>query len=139
MAHLNGIFRLGRDAELRTTPSGMQILSLALVYNYGRKDESGQRPSQWVDASMFGQRGASLQPYLVKGSQIYADLTDVYVRTYEKKDGTPGVSLAGVIQDLEFCGGGQQGGQQSSPQRQASPRSAAPAPSGDDLNDDLPF
>ena len=88
MAHLTGIYRLGRDAELRTTTGGTQILSLALAYSYGRKGDDGRRPGQWVDASLFGPRAASLADYLQKGSQIYATLSDVHVRTYQKNDGS---------------------------------------------------
>jgi len=155
MAHLTGLFRLGRDAELRYTPEGNAVANLALAFNYGKKGADGNRPTQWVDAALFGKRAESLVDYLVKGVAIVATLQDPNIRTYEKKDGTLGYTLSGSILDLEFAGGGQQQ-QRSEPRqqpqqqerqaaapRQAPQRQAAPQgqPAGNlaDMDDDIPF
>lgn len=152
MAHLTGLFRLGRDSELRFTADGTPICNLALAYNYGKKGQDGKRPTQWVDAAIYGKRAESLHEYLVTGVSIVATLQDPYIRTYEKKDGTQGFTLSGSILDLEFAGGGQQQ-QRSEPRQQAQPpqeqqRQSAPprqAPQRQaadnlaDMDDDIPF
>ena len=97
MALLSGIFRIGRDPELRHTPSGDEVLTLAVVYNHGRKDESGNRPSQWLDCALFGKRASSLQPYLSKGSQVHLTIQDPHNETYKTKDGREGVRFTGRI------------------------------------------
>ena len=79
MAHLTGLFRLGRDAEVRYTQGGDAVASLALAYNYGKK-EDGKQPSQWIDASLWGKRAEALTQYLTKGSTISAVLSDVHIR-----------------------------------------------------------
>src|SRR3546814_15507602 len=100
MAILTGLMRLGRDAELKYTAGGDAIANLALAYNYGKK-ENGKQPSQWVDAALFGKRAESLAQYLTKGTQINVILSDVHVRTYDKKDGGQGFALSAKVMRSE--------------------------------------
>jgi len=117
---LIGLARLGRDCELRYTTDGKAVTNLALAFNYGMKDGNGNRPTQWVDASLFGDRAAKLAQYLTKGTQLELHLSDVHVETYQKNDGSTGSKLVGRVHHLEFAGGGQrndeegQGAQRSS-------------------------
>lgn len=146
MATLNGLFSLGKDAELRTTQGGESVATLSLAYNYGKK-ENGQQPTQWVRATLWGARASSLAQYLTKGKQIYASLSDVHIREYES-NGKTGVSMEARVIDLEFTRGKPEGQDQgyggNSNQRQAAPQ-RQPAPqqrqsSGfDDIDDDCPF
>jgi single-strand DNA-binding protein len=130
-----GLARIGRDAELRYASTGDAVLSLALAFTYGRKGEDGNRPTQWVEAALWGKRGETLAQYLTKGSQVVAYLEDVHIQTYEGKNGTAS-KLVAKVADLELVGG-------SAP-KQASP-APAPAPmpkprSGfEDMDDDIPF
>jgi single-strand DNA-binding protein len=139
----NGLARLGKDAEIRYLPNGDAVASLALAFSYGKKDESGKRPTQWVDASLWGKRAESLNQYLIKGTQVVAYLDDVRIETYEGKNGT-GSKLVARVADLELVAGN------AAPQQAAAPRQAqrpapAPAPkpstgSGfDDMDDQIPF
>ena len=64
---------LSRDAELRTTQSGMSILDFGVAVNDRRKN---QQTGEWedcpnfVDCTVFGARAEKLQPYLTKGSKV---------------------------------------------------------------------
>lgn len=135
MAALCGLFRLGRDAEIRKLQDGTPVLSLALAYNYGPKGSDGKRPSQWIDASMFGDRAEKLAQYLTKGSSIFATLDDPCIHTFQKKDGTSGVSLRAKVSQIEFAGGGQPAQAKPSPP----PKPAAPPPTKGFEEDDIPF
>lgn len=139
MAHLTGIFRLGRDAEFRSTAGGTSALSLALAYNYGRAENGAKRPSQWIDATLWGKRAETLGDYLKKGTQISALLSDVHIRTFQKKDGTEGYRLSASVQDIEFCGGSTGGTQQSQRREQSAAPTNSNQPGSDDFEDDLPF
>jgi len=146
MAHLTGLFRLGRDSELRYTADGNAVANLALAFNYGKKGSDGNRPTQWVDAALYGKRAESLVEYLVKGVAIVATLQDPHIRTYDKKDGGQGFTLSGTIIDLEFAGGGQQRSepaqrQQQSAQPRQEQRQAPPRQSQSNFDDDdsIPF
>mgnify|MGYP000570700743 FL=1 len=135
----NGLARIGRDAEIRYTPGGAAVANVSLAFTYGKKGDDGKRPTQWVDASLWGQRVESLAPYLTKGKQIVAYLEDVHIQTYTKGDGTQASKMAARIADLEFVAGGEQA--ESQPRQQPKPQ-AAPQSQGsgfDDMDDDIPF
>ena len=100
-----GMTRIGNEPEMRYTKNGDAILELNLAYNYGRKGDDGKKPTQWMYASLWGKRAESLVAYLHKGGQLYVEIHDLYVHTYEKKDGGTGVALRGRIGELEMIGG----------------------------------
>jgi single-strand DNA-binding protein len=138
----NGLARIGKDAEVRYTPGGAAVANVSLAFTYGKKGDDGKRPTQWVDASLWGQRVESLAPYLTKGKQIVAYLEDVHIQTYTKGDGTQASKMAARIADLEFVAGAEQAEpRQAAPQRQQE-RQPAPQSQGsgfDDMDDDIPF
>lgn len=147
---LTGYVRVGKDAELRHSPDGTAVINLALAYNYGRKGEDGNRPTEWVDASLWGQRAESLAQHLTKGTSLDVVIEDVHMETYQKRDGGSGAKLVGRILAIEFAGNKPQG--QAQPQQRQAPAQAprpaprqAPAPvarghSFDDMDDsDVPF
>lgn len=131
---LTGLCRLGRDAELRYLPDGTAVLSLALAYNWGKKDGQGNRASQWVDASLFGDRATTLQPYLTKGQQINAYIDDIHTEQFKRKDNTVGIALRGRITSLEFAGSNAS----KQPTGQSTTAQAA-SKAHDDDDDDIPF
>lgn len=101
MANIQGLFRIGRDAELRHTPSGDAVINLALAYNYGKKADN---TSQWVDASLWGKRAEVLAEYLVKGQQVFVVIDGPHIETFPKRDGGEGYKLVGRVMDIEFAG-----------------------------------
>ena len=139
MAQLSGLFRLGDNAELRYTPNGDAVASLSLAYNYGRKGEDGKAPTQWINASLWGKRAEATAPHLLKGGQIYAEIGDVHIETYAKKDGGEGFKLVGRIAELEFAGGRPAESDRSPPADNRAPAQNKPAPAFDDLDDSIPF
>jgi single-strand DNA-binding protein len=135
----NGLARIGKDAEVRFTPGGTPVANVSLAFTYGKKGDDGKRPTQWVDASLWGQRAESLAPYIKKGGQIVAYLEDVSIQTYVKGDGTSATKMVARLVDLEFVSSGEQASSQPKPQPrpQAAPQSHG---SGfDDMDDDIPF
>jgi single-strand DNA-binding protein len=136
---LTALARLGRDPEIRYLGNGDPVLNLALAINYGKKVD-GKRPTQWIDAAMFGKRAESLAPYLSKGSLVYVVIEEPHITTYEGKNG-PGSKLVGRIASLEFAGGNESREQREEPARQhAKAKQDGYAPSGfDDMPEDLPF
>lgn len=134
-----GLARIGKDAEVRFTPGGTAVANVSLAFTYGKKGDDGKRPTQWVDASIWGQRAEPMAPYLLKGKQIVAYLEDVHLQTYTKGDGTQNTKMVARLADLEFVAGGEQASSQPKPQPkpQAAPQSQG---SGfDDMDDDIPF
>ena len=135
----NGLARIGRDVELRHTPNGEAVANLSLAFTYGKRDSDGKRPTQWVEAALWGKRAESLAPHLLKGQQVVAYLEDVSIQTFRKQDGTDGVKLAARVGDLELIAGQGEAQQQApAPTRAPAPRPAAPS-GFDDMDDDIPF
>ena len=97
-----GLARIGKDAEVRFTPGGTAVANVSLAFTYGKKGEDGKRQTQWVDASIWGQRAEPMAPYLLKGKQIVAYLEDMHLQTYTKGDGTQNTKMVARLADLEF-------------------------------------
>jgi single-strand DNA-binding protein len=133
----NGLARIGRDVELRHTPNGEAVANLSLAFTYGKRGADGKRPTQWVEAALWGKRAESLAPYLLKGQQVVAYLEDVSIQTFRKQDGTDGVKLAARVGDLELIAG-QGEAQAPAPTRAPAPRPAAPS-GFDDMDSEIPF
>lgn len=131
------LMRIGRDAELRHTQSGDAVASLSLAYNYGRKGQDGNRPTQWVDGSLWGKQAEALVQYLTKGKLVSVTLDDVHIETFQGRNGE-GHKLAARVVALELAGGRDAPDQAPAPQRQAP--AAAPASKRSTVEDeDIPF
>jgi len=98
-----GMARIGNDPEVRFTADGKAIMDISLAFNYGRKVD-GKHPTQWITATMFGERCEKLKPYLVKGQLIFVSLTDPHVEEFKRKDGSSGVTMRARLGELEFAG-----------------------------------
>lgn len=141
---MSGLVRIGRDAEIRFTQGGDAVASLSVVFNFGKKGQDGNKPSQWVDASIWGKRAEAMAPYLLKGTLVDVVLEDPHIETFEGKNGT-GNKLTARVLAIEFAGGSKHGGDTGNNQPRAEGRNESAdrgrkaAPSFDDIPDDLPF
>jgi single-strand DNA-binding protein len=138
-----GLARLGRDAEVRYLPDGTAVANLSLAVNYGKKDEGGNRPTQWIDASMWGKQAEALAQYMTKGSVHCFTLSEIHIEKYQGQNGE-GHKLVARVDGVEL-GPRAAGGQDSAPQQRQAPSQPAqrpapkPAPNFSDIDDDIPF
>lgn len=58
---------LGRDAELKTTQSGDDILSFSVGSTQGYGDK---KSTNWFRCTVWGKRGRSIAQYLTKGTKV---------------------------------------------------------------------
>lgn len=135
MAILTGFMRLGRDAEVRQTPGGDSVANLALAYELSKKGTNGKRPTVWVDAALWGKRAETLAPYLLKGTPLVVTIQDPMIRTFKKKDGTEGYTLAGQVIDITFAGSAPE----PKPDPKPTPKPASSSAAGGFVDDDIPF
>lgn len=140
-----GLARLGRDAELRYTPDGTAVANLSLAVNYGQKGQDGNRPTQWIDASMWGKQAESLAQYMVKGSVHCFTLSEIHIEEYDGRNGR-GHKLVARVDGVELgprVDGAGQGAQRSAAPAPAPRPASAPAPRQQsgfaDMDDDIPF
>ena len=147
MPQMTGLARIGRDVELRFTPDRKPVANLSLAFDYGQKGDDGKKPTQWVDASLWGQRAESIAPHLLKGTKIYVILDDVHQEYYQTRDGRSGSKIVGRVNVIEFAGRPQGGTPPQQHANQTSPQQATTAPaqatqtatSLADMTDDCPF
>ena len=142
------LVRLGADAETRYTADGKPIVNFSGAYNYGRRDDDGKRPSQWVKFAWSGDRADRFAQYLRKGKRFLVLAQDVRVTTYQDREGNTRASLEAWVSDVEFADTAEDGDRdrsnapapRSSPAPAASSKGGARSPSKfDDLEDDIPF
>jgi len=134
---------VGRDAEVRATPSGQTVLNVTVANNVGFGD---RQQTLWVRVALWGKRAeGQLQNYLKKGQQVFVS-GELTQREYQANDGTTRTSLELNANVIDLVGKrNDQGMGQQAPQQnyqQASPAPAAQASNGpatlDDF-DDVPF
>jgi single-strand DNA-binding protein len=125
---------VGKDAQLRTTQSGDQVLSFSLAIDNGKDKNGERRESTWYDCSMFGKRAESLAPHIKKGDRLTL-IGRPTVRVHEGK-----AYLGIAVDDLTFMGSANKpaGGGSSDDYREK----REPANGGGsrfDDSDDIPF
>jgi single-strand DNA-binding protein len=130
---------LGKDAEVRVTPGGQSVasFSLATTENWTSREGEKKEQTEWHRIVLWGKAADSLQPYLVKGKQIYLE-GRLQTRQWEKdgqKHYTTEVKADKVV--LLGGGGGRSGGrdmERDSGGYQDPMANAAPV-----TDDDIPF
>ena len=119
--------RLGKDAEVRRTQSGMAVCSFTGAVDSGYGDK---KKTTWVNFVLFGKRAeGNLPQYLVKGAQI-AVSGELSMDEWEK-DGQKNKMLKCAVQSLDLIGGREE---------RSAPAQSKPAPAPEeDFEDDIPF
>lgn len=82
------IGNLGRDPELRYTPSGRPVVSfsLASTRNWVTADGARREATEWFDIVAWGGLAEICQQHLVKGSRVYIE-GRLKTREWADKDG----------------------------------------------------
>ena len=120
--------RLGKDAEVRHTQSGMAVCSFTGAVDAGYGDN---KKTLWVKFALFGKRAeGNLPQYLTKGAQV-AVSGELVMEEWEK-DGQTNKMLKCSVNSLDLIGGRQE---QSAPTQR---KPAAPVQQ-EDFEDDIPF
>ena len=133
---------LGKDAEQRFTQGGDSIVSFSLPVKSGYGDKA---KTAWVRCSMFGKRGESVLPYLVKG-QLVGVSGEFSMNEWTNKEGQKVSTPEIRVNELDLLGkksGGDTGNNQPRAEGRSEPadrnRAKAPAGSFDGMESDIPF
>ena len=142
---------LGRDAELKYTPSGKSVASFTLATTEKWRDPGGdmKESTEWHRCVLWGKPAESLQQYLVKGKQVYIE-GRLQTDEYTDKDGVKRKSTKVRCEKVVLLGSGGGGGARSAGGSGGYERSegrsgaGAAATSHDDVSepltdDDIPF
>jgi single-strand DNA-binding protein len=104
------IGNLGRDAEMKYTPSGVPVSRFSVATTRRWKD---QQTGEWKDDTTWTNvvlwRNENLAPYLTKGKQVYVE-GRIETRSYEDKDGQKKYATEVVADEVMLLGGRGDGG-----------------------------
>jgi single-strand DNA-binding protein len=105
---------LGRDPEMRFTPSGQAVTSFSIATNRSYTNNSGQKVDEttWFRISVWGAQAESCNQYLKKGSAVLVvgrlrpDPQTGSPRVYTRKDGSTGTSFEVNALNVRFLPSG---------------------------------
>ncbi|MDH3285362.1 MAG: single-stranded DNA-binding protein [Acidobacteriota bacterium] len=117
LAKITIVGNLGRDAELRYTPSGTALLEFSVATNEKWNDKDGNRKehTQWFRATLWGKQAEALKQYLTKGKLVYVDGT-LRAREYTDRENQRRTSLDIRVDQIKLLGGRSMGAEQGVPQ-----------------------
>lgn len=123
---------LGKDPEMRFTPSGQGVCRFPLAVNERWTDREGQpqERAEWFNVVVWGKMGEACAQYLAKGRAALVVGT-MRTRTWEK-DGEKKYATDLIAQRVQFLSSGQK-------DRAAEGAAQAPAGSAPPEDDDIPF
>ncbi len=95
--------RLTKDPELRTTPSGANVVKFGLATNYTFKDKNGEKKdtTQFHNCVAWGKAAELIHQYMKKGGELYVSGRIEY-RSWDKPDGTKGYMTEIVVDEFQF-------------------------------------
>ena len=134
------IGNLGKDPEMRYTPSGQAVTSFSVATNRNYTDSNGQQVKEtiWFRVSVWGKQAESTHNYLKKGSKVVvegrltADPTTGGPRIFKRADGTSSASFEISATNVRFLSTRPEGGEPG-----AASEDAVDVTPG--VDDDLPF
>jgi single-strand DNA-binding protein len=116
---------LGRDPEMRYTPSGQAVTSFSVATNRQYTNNNGETVKEtiWFRISAWGKQAETCNQYLKKGSKVLvegrltADATTGGPRIWTGQDGSPRASFEVSSQTVRFLSsrGETEGGLGSTP------------------------
>jgi len=146
MTSFNKVILIGnltRDPEMRYTPSGTAVTTLALAVNrrYRQGDENREETT-YVDVVVFGRQAETCSQYLAKGSGVVVD-GRLSQRRWEADDGTKRSKHEVVAQEVRFMprreGSAMASGESARPAAAGTGTAAAEVGPPDFTDDDIPF
>lgn len=129
---------VGRDPEIRYTPSGMAVANFSVATTDRWKDKNSgemQERTEWHRIVAWGRLGEICGEYLAKGRQVYIE-GRLQTRSWEK-DGVTRYTTEVVASEMKMLGGRVEGGSKPSGPASVPEYSGPPLP--EDQDDDIPF
>ena len=99
------IGNLGRDPEMRYTPSGQGVTSFSVASNrrYRTADGEQREETMWFNINAWGRQAEICNQFLTRGSQVYVEGT-LTTRVFTGNDGQPRVSNDVRMTEMQMLG-----------------------------------
>ncbi len=115
MAGLNKVMiigNLGRDPEMRYTPSGSPVtnFSVAVSRRWSTPDGESREETEWFDVNCWNKLAEVANQYLTKGKQVYVE-GRLHTRSWDDKTtGEKKYRTEVIANSIEFIGQRSEGG-----------------------------
>ncbi len=132
------IGNLGKDPDVRYTPSGAAVANFSLATNKKWKDkESGEKKEQveWHQIVVWGKTAEVAGEYLKKGSQVYLE-GELRTRKCEDKEGKDRYTTEVHCYVMQMLGSKGEGGGNRPPH---STEATTESGGGAEFSDEIPF
>ena len=148
--------RLGKDPELKYTPSGQAVTKFSLATSERWKDKTNgelQERTEWHNVVCWSKMAETAGQYLTKGSSVYIE-GRLQTRSWDDKEGKRHYMTEVIATELVFTGGrgeaaaaparsaaasGREGGRDAGRDSGHEDESHYPAPPTEITDDDIPF
>jgi single-strand DNA-binding protein len=99
------IGRLGKDPEMKYTPSGTAVASFSIATNYSIKDGEGNfvDKTDWHNIVVFGRRAEFAGEYLSKGRLVFIE-GRIQTRNWEDQNGNKRYITEIISSDVQLLG-----------------------------------
>lgn len=144
MASVNKVIligNLGKDPEVKYTPSGAAVANFNIATNESWTSKEGKKEerTEWHRIVCWNKTAELCGEYLSKGRTVYIE-GRLQTREWNDKEGNKRYTTEVVAQTVKFLtprgdGAGKEGGAKGSKEREAPVEAAAPI----EVEDDIPF
>jgi single-strand DNA-binding protein len=140
------IGRLGKDPEVKYTPSGTPVAKFTLATDEAFKDRSGeqQKRTEWHNIVAWSKLAEICGQYLTKGKQVYIE-GKIQSRQWEDQAGNKRTSYEIIARDMKMLGSKADSERAATPQSDGRSSFEKPAPAPEPpaepeiTDEDIPF
>lgn len=98
--------RLGKDPELRFTPSQTPVCSFPLATSERRKNAEGEwaEQTEWHSVVVWGKQGENCSQFLQKGREVFIE-GRIQTRKWQDQQGNDRYRTEVIANNVQFLGG----------------------------------
>lgn len=101
--------RICNDLELKTTPTGTEVLSFAIACERDFKDKGGEKQTDFIDVVAFKNTATFVSKYFAKGRMAIVN-GRLQTRTWEDKNGNKRKAVEIIADNVYFADSKTDGG-----------------------------
>jgi len=130
---------LGRDPEVKYSPSGDPVANFSLGVSRPKTKNNDNPGTDWLRVVAFGKVCDTISNYFAKGTGLIVE-GHIRTNTYEAQDGTKRNSTEVIMDHFEFLPRAKDGARVHEQKTAAEPFDEQPLiPPGGSSEDDIPF
>lgn len=136
------IGNLGRDPEIRYTPSGLAVANVTVATSEGWKDKTSgemQERTEWHRVVFYQRLAEIAGEYLKKGSKIYVEGRLKTTKWQDKNTGQDRYTTEIIAENMQMLDSKGGGGDYTPANKTAATTQQEQAPALETFDDDIPF